>query len=175
MVLLRRVWVRLRTVGTRQNSRLFRSRTIRSRTLPKGPKPTRSRIMNRSRTIGCTNLVGNCLCLETVVEGCTHVPDLGPRASLSLLVLLCTASKLKAKTLGLIQTEPATSPSVLAKASMWYPHEGDKAEGCLSQPSEYNHTLVSLLLSCKKGHATNQQAHFSFSKSHAAGVALRPM
>ena len=97
MVLLRRVWVRLRTVGTRQNSRLFRSRTIRSRTLPKGPKPTRSRIMNRSRTIGCTNLVGNCLCLETVVEGCTHVPDLGPRASLSLLVLLCAASKLKAK------------------------------------------------------------------------------
>ena len=164
MVLLRRVWVRLRTVGTRQNSHLFRSRTS-----------NRSRIMNRSRTIGCTNLVGNCLCLETVVEGCTHVPDLGPRASLSLLVLLCTASKLKAKALGLIQTEPATSPSVLAKASMWYPHEGDKAEGCLSQPSEYNHTLVSLLLSCKKGHATNQQAHFSFSKSHAAGVALRPM
>ena len=53
MVLLRRVWVRLRTVGTRQNSHLFRSRTS-----------NRSRIMNRSRTIGCTNLVGTASALK---------------------------------------------------------------------------------------------------------------
>ena len=87
-----RVCARVRTVGTRQNSRFCRSRTMRSRTLPKGPKLTPSRIMDRSRTIGCTNLAGNCFCLETVLEGPTPVPDFGPRASLALLV--CTTSKL---------------------------------------------------------------------------------
>ena len=70
------------------------------------------------------------------------------------------------------QAEPATSPSILEKASMCRLREGEQVEGCLNHPSDCNCIFITPVAVLPK---TTCHQHAHFSKSHAACVALRPM